>query len=69
MWKAYKKIHFNPTAEQKAKVEEEIKRLSQKITGKITLLSEYYESPLKEQELELEKLEEKVNQHLKVMGF
>ena len=26
--------------------------------------SEYYESPLKEQELE-----EKVNQHLKVMGF
>ena len=52
-----------------SKVEEEIKRLSQKITGKITLLSEYYESPLKEQELELEKLEEKVNQHLKVMGF
>jgi type I restriction enzyme M protein len=52
-----------------SKVEEEIKRLSQKITGKITLLTEYYESPLKEKELELEKLEEKVNQHLKVMGF
>ena len=52
-----------------SKVEEEIKRLSQKITGKITLLSEYYESPLKEQETELEKLETKVNQHLKVMGF
>ncbi len=31
--------------------------------------SEYYESPLIEQELELEILEEKVNQHLKVMGF
>jgi hypothetical protein len=27
MWKAYKKIHFNPTAEQKAKVEEEIKAI------------------------------------------
>jgi type I restriction enzyme M protein len=50
-------------------VQEEIERVGQKLTAKVSELSERYESPVAKLEEELETLESKVNSHLSAMGY
>lgn len=50
-------------------VSEEIERVGQKLTAKVTELSERYESPVAKLDEELETLESKVNTHLEAMGY
>jgi len=50
-------------------VEDEIKHISQHLTNRIKELAERYEKPLPLIDTEVENLENKVNAHLKKMGF
>lgn len=50
-------------------VSEEIERVGQKLTAKVSELSERYESPVVKLEEELDTLESKVNTHLEAMGY
>jgi type I restriction enzyme M protein len=47
----------------------EMERISQRLTGRIKELTERYETPLPQITAELKIMEEKVNEHLKKMGF
>jgi len=47
----------------------EIDQISQRLTQRIKELAERYETPLPKQTVEVIKLEKKVNEHLKKMGF
>jgi len=47
----------------------EMNRISQALTGRITVLAERYETPMPEQTRKVSSLEKKVNTHLKMMGF
>ncbi len=51
------------------KVEEEIERISQTLTGRIKELSQRYETPLPKLVENIDKLTKKVDGHLKKMGF
>jgi type I restriction enzyme M protein len=48
---------------------EEIERVGQKLTSKVSELSERYESPVAKLEEDLDTLESKVNTHLEAMGY
>jgi type I restriction enzyme M protein len=50
-------------------IQGEMERISQRLTGRVKELMERYETPLPEIDKELAALEEKVNGHLKKMGF
>ena len=50
-------------------VHSEMQRISQKLTGRIKELAERYETPLPQQEKEVEVLTGKVETHLEKMGF
>ena len=47
----------------------EMNRISQRLTQRIKELAERYETPLPKQTVEVSKLEKRVNEHLKKMGF
>ncbi len=47
----------------------EMDRISQRLTQRIKELTERYETPLPKQTVEVSKLEKRVNEHLKKMGF
>lgn len=53
----------------KTAVQGEMERISQRLTGRIKELIERYETPLPALERELAEMEEKVNAHLRKMGF
>ena len=50
-------------------IQGEMERISQRLTGRIRELIERYETPLPAMDRELASLEEKVNAHLRKMGF
>jgi type I restriction enzyme M protein len=50
-------------------VQSEMQRISQRLTGRIIELAERYETPLPQQEKDVEMLTGKVEAHLKKMGF
>ncbi len=50
-------------------IQTEMQRISQRLTGRIKELAERYETPLPNLKKDVEELEEKVNTHLKKMGF
>jgi type I restriction enzyme M protein len=50
-------------------VKTEMERISQRLTQRIKELAERYETTLPKQSEEVKKMEERVNGHLKKMGF
>ena len=50
-------------------ISNEIDRISQKLSNRIKELAERYENTLPELDVEVEALEQKVDDHLKKMGF